>query len=105
MNNAAVATPHPLAADAARRILLAGGNAIDAAVAAMITLCVVLPGMVGLGGFGGTLVLHSSKKRKTVAIDFDSRCPRGFRDELFADNAAEKSELGYLAITVPAIIA
>jgi hypothetical protein len=82
MNHAAVATPHRFAADTARQILQSGGNAIDAAVGAMITLCVVLPGMVGLGGFGGTMVLHSSKKRKTVAIDFDSRCPAAFHEGL-----------------------
>jgi gamma-glutamyltranspeptidase/glutathione hydrolase len=105
MNHAAVATPHRFAAETARDILQLGGNAVDAAVGAMITLCVVLPGMVSLGGFGGTLVLHSPKRRKTVAIDFDSRCPIGFREELYAHDTAQKADLGYLAVTVPAIIA
>ena len=104
MNQAAVATHHPLAASTAQRILLAGGNAIDAAVAAMITLCVVLPGSVGLGGYGGSMVVYLANKRKTLALDFDSRCPRGYRDDLFADDWAGKSNFGYLAVTVPAII-
>jgi gamma-glutamyltranspeptidase/glutathione hydrolase len=104
-NTAAVATHHPLAADTARQILLAGGNAVDAAVASMITLCVVLPGSVGLGGYGGSMVLYSAKTRKTIALDFDSRCPLAYRDELFADDWTGKSNFGYLAVTVPAVIA
>src|SRR5689334_4083105 len=38
---AAIATPHPDAARAARLAIEQGGNAIDAAAAAMLTLCVV----------------------------------------------------------------
>src|SRR4051812_38521368 len=72
-NSAAVATHHPQGARAARDVLAAGGNAVDAAVAAMITTCVVLPGSVGLGGYGGSMIIHLAKPRKTVAIDFDSR--------------------------------
>src|SRR5438874_7134159 len=105
MNHAAVATPHPLAVKTAERILQSGGNAVDAAVAAMITCCVVLPGSVGLGGYGGSMVAYLTKKRKAVALDFDSRCPRAYRDELFADDWNTKSNFGYLAVTVPAIVA
>jgi gamma-glutamyltranspeptidase/glutathione hydrolase len=105
MNHAAVATHHPLAATTAQRILHAGGNAVDAAVAAMITLCVVLPGSVGLGGYGGSMVVYLAEKRKTLALDFDSRCPAAYRDDLFADDRQNKSNYGYLAVTVPAIIA
>src|SRR6476659_11013257 len=72
---AAVAPPHPQAARAAREILTSGRNAVDAAVAAMLTLCVVLPGSVGLGGYGGSMVVYLAAKRKTLALDFDSRCP------------------------------
>jgi len=67
--SAAVATPHPQAAEAAREVLEAGGNAIDAAVAAMLTLCVVIPGSVGVGGYGGSMVVYSPKTRRITAID------------------------------------
>jgi gamma-glutamyltranspeptidase/glutathione hydrolase len=104
-NSAAVATHHPLAADAAAQILRGGGNAADAAVAALSTLCVVLPGSVGFGGYGGSLVFRSAKTGKTTAIDFDSRCPLAFHDGLFAGDPHDKSNVGYLAVTVPGIIA
>jgi gamma-glutamyltranspeptidase/glutathione hydrolase len=101
---AAVATPHPAAAEAARTILLLGGNAVDAAVAAMLASCVVVPGSVGIGGYGGSLIAYLAARQKVVAIDFDSRAPLAFRPELFAGNRSEY-ELGYRSISVPAVVA
>src|SRR3954469_23110040 len=100
-STAAVATLHPAAAAAGRDILLRGGNAVDAAVAAMLACCVATPGMVGLGGYGGSLVAFLNGK--AVAIDFDSRAPVAYRPELFAGDRATY-ETGYLSITVPAVV-
>src|SRR5687768_11473044 len=99
----AVATPHPQAARAARDVLEQGGNATDAAVAAMLTLCVVIPGSVGIGGYGGSMVVYPRDREVPVAIDFDSRAPLAYRDELFADPATRNT--GYLATSVPAVVA
>src|SRR6185437_11448500 len=80
---AALATPQPAAAEAGRQLLLQGGNALDAAVGAMLACCVVAPGSVGLGGYGGSLVAYRARERKTVALDFDSRAPLAYRPEIF----------------------
>ena len=102
---AALATHHPLAADAGCQILRAGGNAIDAAVASMVTLCVVLPGSVGLGGYGGSMVAYLANRKRVVAMDFDARAPLAYRDGIYADDPQRKSTHGYLAVTVPAVVA
>lgn len=46
----AISTSHHLATEAGAAVLRAGGNAIDAAIAAAATLCVVYPNNVALGG-------------------------------------------------------
>lgn len=47
-----VVTNHPLGSAAGHEMLAAGGNAVDAAVAALLTLTVVEPMMVGIAGGG-----------------------------------------------------
>jgi gamma-glutamyltranspeptidase/glutathione hydrolase len=106
---AAIATPNPAAAAAGRDILLRGGNAVDAAVAAMLACCVAEPAMVGLGGYGGSMVAHmaspvASAPGETVAIDFDSRAPLAYRPDIFGSDRS-KYDTGYLSITIPAIVA
>lgn len=106
-STAALATGHPLGAQVGVEILQDGGNAIDAAVAAMIALSVVIPGAVGLGGYGGSAVIHvasSNAKSNIFAVDFDSRAPLAFCEGLVTADP-ESNYYGARSVTVPAVVA
>jgi gamma-glutamyltranspeptidase/glutathione hydrolase len=68
-----VVTNHPLASAAGIEMLAAGGNAVDAAIAALFTLNVVEPMMVGL--FGGGLMHLRLADGKHLVLDGMSSAP------------------------------
>jgi gamma-glutamyltranspeptidase / glutathione hydrolase len=68
-----VAAGHPLTAAAGAEVLRAGGNAVDAALAAMLTSFVAEPLLTGLGAGGYMLV--AAPGRAPVLLDFFVEAP------------------------------
>ncbi len=84
-----VCSTHPLASPAGREMLLKGGNAIDAAVATALALCVVQPSSNGLAGYGGSMVIYLGDEKKVVSLDYNCRAPRAAHENMF-----EQDEVG-----------
>jgi gamma-glutamyltranspeptidase/glutathione hydrolase len=92
-----VSTQHYLATEAGVQMLADNGNAIDAAVAAALALCVCEPAASGLGG-QTFLMIHRAKTRRTFALDGSSFAPhRAIPGSL----SREYRRRGYKAATVP----
>src|SRR6185436_14472971 len=68
-----VAAGHPLTAEAGRDVLRQGGNAVDAALAAMLTSFVAEPLLTGFGAGGYMLV--GGPDDDTVLLDFFVSAP------------------------------
>ena len=100
-----VVTNHPLASLAGTQILLEGGNAIDAAVAALFALCVVEPMMVGLLGGGVAHIRHADGRH--AVLDGLSTAPAAARPDMFQAPgvAADANTVGPLAMAVPGALA
>jgi gamma-glutamyltranspeptidase / glutathione hydrolase len=84
-----VVASQPLAAQAGLRVLMQGGNAIDAAVASAAVLNVVEPMMVGVGGDLFALI-YVAKEKKLYTLNASGMAPTGA-------TIARFGELGYRA--------
>jgi gamma-glutamyltranspeptidase/glutathione hydrolase len=71
-----VVSSQPLAAQAGLQVLLRGGNAIDASVAAAAVLSLVEPMMVGVGG-DLFAVIYIAKEKKTYVLNASGTAPSG----------------------------
>ena len=71
-----VATQNRIAGEAGAKILAAGGNAVDAAVATGFSLAAVEPWNSGLGGVGFMLV-YLARENRVEVVDFGPISPRG----------------------------
>lgn len=95
-----VSTSQPLASQAGIGMLQAGGNAVDAALAAAITLTVVEPTGNGLGS-DAFAILHDG--HTLHGLNASGRSPAGWSPERFAGNRAMPAK-GWESVTVPGAI-
>ncbi len=105
-SRAAIATVHPLATQAGQRAMQSGGNAVDGAIAAALTLGVVDGHNSGLGG--GCLILIRRADGQFLAIDGREKAPAHATRDMYRQGEkvhGEWSQTGALAIAVPGALA
>jgi gamma-glutamyltranspeptidase/glutathione hydrolase len=102
--NGMVASSQPLATLAGVRILMDGGNALDAAIATAAVLGVVEPSSIGIGGDAFCL-FYSAKEKKIKALDASGRSPYAASVE-FCRNGGfkEMPQRGIHSVTLPGAV-
>lgn len=96
-----LAAPHPEALEAGRRAIAAGGNALDAALAAAVMLTVVYPHQCALGG--DLIALVRSPAGATTAVIAAGTAPAAIGEA--ARGWREVPRAGAHSVTVPGIVA
>lgn len=98
----AVATAHPKATEVALGVMRSGGNAVDGAVAAGLTLGVVDGFNSGIGG--GCFILLRTPTGEFVAIDGREMAPKAATRDMFLRDGKPipgASETGAIAVGIP----
>ena len=116
--SAMIVCPQPVAAEAGREVLRAGGNAVDAAVTTALVQGVIDPMMCGIGGSGVMLVHLAGGTPRQEVIEFYARAGSGVREDqwehLFLREAADRygyvlegwvNDCGYQSVGVPGTVA
>ncbi|MGI9627170.1 MAG: gamma-glutamyltransferase family protein [Longimicrobiales bacterium] len=93
-----VVAAHPLAAEAGARMLRAGGNAADAAVAAAFAVSVVEPSMNSIGG--RSQILWRTAGGQFGGLDATTQAPMTYDPE-----TAPQASYGYPTIGIPGVVA
>jgi gamma-glutamyltranspeptidase/glutathione hydrolase len=106
VSKSAVAMPDSFSAEVAADILNAGGNAVDAAIAAAFSLAVTYPEAGNIGG-GGFMLVHMDGESKF--IDYRETAPLRAHRDMYLDQDGDvvpKSSLvGHRASGVPGTVA
>ena len=95
-----VATSQPLASQAGLRMLLAGGNAVDAALATAITLTIVEPISNGIGSDAFAVVWDG---RQLHGLNASGRSPAAWTPQYFERKNAVPMR-GWDSVTVPGAV-
>src|SRR5579864_7713537 len=97
-----VAAGHPLAAEAGMRILKAGGNAVDAAIATWAVQGEVEPGMTGLGA-DMFILYYSAKTGQVTFINGTGYAAQAATIDFYTSKGGMPEE-GPLSIAVPGAV-
>jgi gamma-glutamyltranspeptidase / glutathione hydrolase len=100
---------HKDSAEAGKAVLAAGGNAVDAVVAAALVAGVVAVPSTGIGGYGGHMVI-SRPDGKVTCIDFNSTAPAAAKADMFGTDEkgvvkGAVNNFGWLSAGVPGVLA
>lgn len=100
-----VATPQYLASQAGAKVLEAGGNAVDAAIAANAVLGVTQPYVNGMGG-DLFAIYYEAKTGKLYALNSSGWTPQGLTIDYLKSKSIDKLDsIGVHTITVPGCVA
>jgi len=100
MARSIVATSQPLAAQAGLRMLQAGGNAVDAAIATAIALTVVEPTSNGIGSDAFAIVWDG---KQLHGLNASGRSPAAWTFEQFS-KLASMPEYGWNSVSIPGAV-
>jgi gamma-glutamyltranspeptidase/glutathione hydrolase len=116
-SQAMICAPQPEAVEAGARILMNGGNAIDAAIACAFVQGVVDPLMCGVAGFGSCQIYMPAEKVHCF-VDFHGRVPAAARPDMWEKLIEGETrdgfgfvvkgavnDVGYQSITTPGSLA
>jgi len=98
----AVAAPHRLASEAGVQAFAAGGNAIDAAIAAAAVLAVVYPNQCTIGG--DLIALVGLPDGTAHVLNASGRAPQGVDVDAVRSAHRRMPESGALTVTVPGVV-
>ena len=102
--NGMVASSQPLATLAGVKILINGGNAIEAAIATAAVLGVVEPSSLGIGSDAFCL-FYSAKEKSIKALDASGRSPHAASLDFYRKNGfKEIPQRGIHSVTVPGAV-
>lgn len=112
-----VSAGHPLAVEAGLEALAAGGNAVDATVAAAFVSFVAEPNNAGIGGYGHVSAFLADR-RSFLTVDHSPRAPGAARPDMYELDPAivpeghdwpsvleDRNDVGHLAPAVPGAVA
>ena len=112
-SRAMIVAAQPEAAEAGAKVLMEGGNAVDAAICAAFVQGVVDPQMCGIAGFGNCQIMMPSKGIHTC-IDFHGKTPADAKENMWEDLIISETrdgfgfvlkdnvnDLGYQSVTTP----